>query len=120
MSKIDQTVEEVADSLTGFDEIAIKKAFGVPFSALAPNEKGQGGDVFQFLRSLVFVNLRREGENDVAAYTGAQQMTTGEVNGYFAEESAESGKDSPAADETQTSSPPGASTPDSPQPPTSF
>lgn len=109
----DQTVEELADSLTGFDEIAIKKAFGVPFSALAPNEKGVGGDIFQFLRSLIFVHRRREGDNDVTAYNAAQAMTTGEVNGYFAEESAESGKDSSAPEETPTSSQLGASSPDS-------
>jgi hypothetical protein len=111
----DQTVEELADSLTGFDEIAIKKAFGVPFSALAPNEKGEGGDVFQFLRSLVFVHRRREGENDVTAYNAAQNLTTSEVNTYFAEESVESGKDSSPSEQTPTSSPLGVSTPDSPQ-----
>lgn len=115
----DQTVEELADSLTGFDEIAIKKAFGAPFASLAPNEKGQGGDVFQFLRSLVFVHRRREGETDVTAYNSAQAMTTSEVNGYFAEDSAESGKDSSAPETTPTSSQPGASTTDNPPTPTS-
>lgn len=115
----DQTVEELADSLTGFDEIAIKKAFGVPFSALAPNEQGLGGDVFQFLRSLIFVHRRREGENDVTAYNTAQSLKTGEVNAYFAEESAESGKDSSAPETTPTTSQPGASTSDSQPSPTS-
>jgi len=119
MSACDQTVEELSDSLTGFDEIAIKKAFGVPFAALAPNEKGQGGDVFQFLRTLVFVHRRREGDTDVTAYNAAQGMTTGEVNAYFADESAESGKDDSTTGETPMSSPPGASSPDSQQPPTS-
>lgn len=117
MSDCDQTVEELADSLTGFDEISIKKAFGVPFSALAPNEKGEGGDVFQFLRALVFTHRRREGDNDVTAFNTAQAMTTGEVNGYFAEESPESGKDSSTPAETPTSSPPGASSPDNPPTP---
>lgn len=115
----DQTVEEIADSLTGFDEIAIKKAFGAPFATLAPNENGVGGDVFQFLRALVFTHRRREGDSDVAAYNTAQALTTGEINGYFAEESPESGKDSSTPAETPTSSPPGASSPDSQQPPTS-
>lgn len=119
MPDCDQTVQDLADSLTGFDEIAIKKAFGVPFSTLAPNEKGEGGDAFQFLRSLVFVHRRREGDNDVTAYNTAQGMTTHEVNGYFAEESAESGKDDSSPDETPTSSQPGVSSPDSLQPPTS-
>lgn len=117
MSTCDQTVEELADSLTGFDEIAIKKAFGVPFAALAPNEKGVGGDVFQFLRSLVFTHRRREGDNDTTAYNAAQALTTSEVNDYFADESVESGKDDSALATSPTTSQPGASTPDSPQPP---
>lgn len=119
MSLCDQTVEELGESLTGFDEIAIKKAFGMPFASLAPNENGQGGDVYQFLRAMVFVHRRREGDNDVTAYNTAQAMTTGEINGYFAEESAESGKDDSTPEETPMSSPPGASSPDSPQSPTS-
>ena len=113
----DQTAEELADSITGFDEIAIKKAFGVAFAALAPNEKGEGGDVLQFLRALVFVHRRREGDNDITAYNTAQGLTMSEINGFFPEESAESGKDNSALETTPTTSQPGASTPDSPPPP---
>jgi hypothetical protein len=109
----DQTVEELADSLTGFDEIAIKKAFGVPFASLSPNEKGEGGDVFQFLRTLVFIHRKREGDNDVTAFNAAQALTTAEVNGYFADESAESGKDNSTPGQTLPSSQPGVSSPDS-------
>ena len=119
MPQCDQTVEEIADSLTGFDEIAIKKAFGVPFSALAPNEKGEGGDVFQFLRALAFTHRRREGDSDITAWNTAQGMSTSEVNGFFAEESAESGKDNSPSEQTPMSSPLGASSPDSPDLPTS-
>lgn len=115
----DQTTEELADSLTGFDEIAIKKAFGVPISALSPDQKGQGGDVFQFLRALIFVHRRREGENDITAYNSAQNLRTAELNAYFADESAESGKDSSAPETPPPTSQPGASTPDSPPSPTS-
>lgn len=115
----DQTTEELADSLTGFDEIAIKKAFGATLSELSPDQKGQGGDVFQFLRALIFVHRRREGENDITAFNTAQNLRTAELNGYFAEESAESGKDSSAPEMTPPTSQPGVSTPDSPPSPTS-
>jgi hypothetical protein len=104
----DQTVEEIADSITGFDEIAIKKAFGVPFAMMGAPETG---DPFQFLRSLVFVQRRREGDNDITAYNTAQGLTAGEVNAFFAEDSAESGKDSTQPEQTPTISPPGVSTP---------
>lgn len=110
----DQTPEELADSITGFDEIAIKKAFGAAFATMGAPETG---DPFQFLRSLIFVHCRREGSNDITAYNTAQGLTTAEVNDYFAETSAESGKDNSTPEETPTSSPPGASSPNSPQPP---
>jgi hypothetical protein len=109
-----QTVEELADSVTGFDEIAIKKAFGANFASLSPNEKGEGGDVFQFLRTLVFVHRRREADNDITAYNTAQGLTTSEVNAYFAAESPESGKGDSTPAQTPMSLPPGVSSPDSP------
>lgn len=110
----DQTVHEIANSITGFDRIAIKKAFGVPFTTLAPDEKGQGGDSLEFLTALIFTHRRREGDNDITAYNTAEGMTIPEITEYFAEESAESGKDNSAPEMTPTSSPPGASSPDSP------
>jgi hypothetical protein len=108
----DQTVEELSDSITGFDEIAIKKAFGTPFAMMGAPETG---DPFQFLRSLVFVQRRREGDNDITAYHAAQGLTSAAVNAFFAEDSAESGKDNSEPEQTPTSSQPGASTPDSQQ-----
>lgn len=89
----EQSADEFADTLTGFDEIAIKKAFGIPFSSLAPDEKGSRGDAFQFLRCLIFVHRRRQGDNDITAYNAAQNLVMGDVVHYFADEDEESGKD---------------------------
>lgn len=98
-----QTVEEVAESLNGFDEQAIKKAFDVPVGKLGAE------DPTQFLRALIFTCRRRDGENDVVAYNAAQEMPMSEVNAYFAEESVESGKDAGTPSEMPTTSPLGAS-----------
>jgi hypothetical protein len=116
---VDETADDFFETLNGFDEIAIKKAFGVPVAELSPDAKGQGGDVFQFLRALIFVHRRREGENDITAYNAAQNLRTAELNDYFADESAESGKDNSAPETPPKTSPPGASTPNSPPSPTS-
>lgn len=103
MSTSELTVEETAESLNGFDEQAIKKTFGAPVGKLGAE------DPTQFMRALVFVCRRRDGEDDMTAYNAAQTMSMGEVNGYFAEESVESGKDAGTPSETPTTSPLGAS-----------
>lgn len=85
---IDQTSEQVFDSVTGFDEIAIAQHFGRTIMELAEN------DATMFARALVFVVVRREGEPDDAARTAALSISFKELNGYFAEESVEAaGKD---------------------------
>lgn len=76
------TTEQMSDSLTGFDEIAIKKFFGAPVSILAGNQENPG-DPMQYLRSLVFVAERRDGKNDNEARNIAQSLTIKEVTDYF-------------------------------------
>jgi len=94
MPESTQTTEEIAGSLTGFDEIAIEKAFGAP-----PNELGQ----LRTVRSLIFTHRRREGDNDIQAYNAAMELPITEVGDYFAQESAESGKDNSAPENEPTS-----------------
>lgn len=71
------TPQEVAESLTGFDEIAIKQKFGSPLKQLGDE------DQTQFLRALVFVLRRRDEKKDAEAYHIAQSMTLGEVSAEF-------------------------------------
>lgn len=72
--------QEMTRSLTGFDEIAIKKAFGARFEDL---------EGMFFARSLLFVQMRREGAGDAAAFKAVMEMTFGDVEDRF---------DKPAAD----------------------
>lgn len=69
---------EFGDTLTGFDEVAIGKAFGLHLDGLA----AQGGLVG--VRALMFVHRRREGDDDKAAKAFAMDATRSEVANYFA------------------------------------
>lgn len=77
------TPKEVSDSLTGFDEIAIKQKFGDPLKKLADD------DQTQFLRALVFVIRRRDGKPDSEAFHIAQSITLGAISDEFRGEDAE-------------------------------
>jgi hypothetical protein len=98
MSEIQQTAEEVFDSLTGFDEIAIAQQFGRTVSELAAKDQSMFG------RALVFVVRRRDGLSDVEARDAALGLTMKGFTGFFAETSAEeSGKDEPPVPQPEPS-----------------
>lgn len=104
MSYINQTADEVLDSLTGHDEASIAQHFGKNVGAMI------GVDGVTLGRALVFVVKRREGMNDDDARNAAMDMTFKVVTGeFFAEETDEQGKDEPASEELPESSPDSAS-----------
>ena len=71
------TGEELAESLTGFEELAISKFFGKEeFTELPGTMAG---------RAMVFIALRREGKPDKDAYDGCMAMTLKQCGAYFAE-----------------------------------
>lgn len=61
------TADEVMGSITGYDEIAISRAFKTDIGDM--REKG-----FTFLRALVFVHQRRQGKKDAEAYQHAMEL----------------------------------------------
>ena len=106
MSQTDLTAEEVLDSLTGFDEIAIAQHFGRTVGEMAEKDQSMFG------RSLIFVVKRREGVNDDDARNAALSLTMKEYVSYFADVSTqESGKGEGSETPTE-SSPSSASSPD--------
>jgi hypothetical protein len=71
---------QIAESLTGFDEIAIEQWFKAPFSTIAH-------DQLKLLRSLYFIHLRRaEGATDKAAWRTSMEMPLSELKAQFLEE----------------------------------
>lgn len=95
MSATDLTAEEMGESLTGFDEIAIEQQFGLDIYGDAEKRP------MKALRALVFVHRRREGDDDATAKHAALEMPLKAVQDYFAEDEeitpdapeTESGKD---------------------------
>lgn len=78
MSDSKQTAEEVFDSLTGFDEMAIAQHFGRTIGDLASYDESM------FSRALIFTLKRREGLADADAHNAALEMTMGQNIAYFA------------------------------------
>lgn len=79
MSASDQTANDMFGSLTGFDEIAIRKEFRSDVYSLS-------NDGPAFLRALIYVDHRRQGIKDADAYKAAMEMTQAEATDYFAPE----------------------------------
>jgi hypothetical protein len=95
VSTVNLTAEEMTESLTGFDEIAVEKHLDLRIYADAEREP------VKVLRALVFVHRRREGDDDAAAKQYAMDLPLKALQDYFAEDEevfpdapeTESGKD---------------------------
>lgn len=77
------SVQEMVGSLTGFDEIAIEQKFKGELNNLGPT---------MTMRALVFVQERRAGADDKAAYGEAMRMTLSAINDRFRDDDAAEGK----------------------------
>ena len=104
------TIEEVTESLTGFDEIAIEKHFHIDWMKIAEEKP-------TFLpRCLLFVLRRREGMNDPDAYNAVMGMSLKDTNDVFVDDAeldpddpeTPSGKGAGSRDSEPVTSPPSA------------
>jgi hypothetical protein len=91
------TQQQTYDSLTGFDEIAIRQQFRTPISALVDEDTG---DKMLTARALMFVELRRTGVPDAEAHQGAMSAPWSTVRDYFAAEAAPADQGGDPADPT--------------------
>lgn len=71
------TADECFESLTGFDEIAIEKAFGHDVMTLVDTKQ------LTFSRALVFILRRRAGLKDAEAKADVMAMAVGDVLATF-------------------------------------
>lgn len=98
MSEIEITQTELQNSMTGWDYLAVKQAFGTPFDG-GPNGGGLATDNPPLaLVAMVFIHKRRQPMKDRDAYTAAMSMDTAALNDYFADEPAEVDPDDPVTD----------------------
>jgi hypothetical protein len=78
MAKTTATVDEIIDSLTGHDELAVHAAFGKDITELAQVHRTL------FLRAAVMIHHGREsGDNHRLSYKTAMDMRMSEVADYF-------------------------------------
>lgn len=91
MAKMDP--DQMARSLTGFDEIAIRKTFGVSMEQLEGTIPS---------RALLFVQLRRDGAKDFEAYKTCMEITAGDMEERFSEPEVVEGK-APTTDSPESS-----------------
>lgn len=78
------TVNEVVESLTGYEELAVEKQFGDELGDLSP---------LKLMRALAFVLQKRAGKNDVDAKKAAMAMTQAQVTDAFSDEDDDEGDD---------------------------
>lgn len=78
MTEPTMTAEEISESLTGFDEIAITKAFHTPLHQLEGTLPA---------RALVFVLKRRAGLTDGEAYKASMELSQSSLMEQFGEDS---------------------------------
>lgn len=71
-------LDELAESLNGFEELAVQKAFGFSLDQL----EGQGTIA---VRAFAFVEFKRDGQKDPAAYKAAMEMTLRELTDRYPE-----------------------------------
>jgi hypothetical protein len=71
-------LDELAESLNGFEELAIQKAFGLTLDHL--EEQGTIA-----VRAFAFIEFKREGQKDAAAHKAAMEMTLRELTDRYPE-----------------------------------
>lgn len=74
------TPNEMFESLTGFDEIAIAQHFGEEWQDLAQKKP------IQFLRALAFVHITRDGKSPQDAKKEALGLSVKQAQAYFEDE----------------------------------
>ncbi len=92
-----QSAEDVILSLTGFDEIAIEKAFRSDLEKLTAQRQ---------MRALAFVIFKRQGQPDPDAYEAAMTLSQRDVLDMFGIAVDEVMPDEPVSDLGKDGSPP--------------
>jgi hypothetical protein len=93
----------LTDTINGFDELAISKAFGEDITTLK-------GKPLMFLRAMAFVDHRRQGMKDAPAYKAAMLILSKDLADYFPDDPQESDPsefEDPVTDEGKDEQPTG-------------
>lgn len=81
---------ELSQSLTGFDQVAIRLRFGTRLEDLME-------DTMTFMYALYFVHLRRQGAKDADAYSQAMSLPLSQISEVFKGADADDEDEGPTA-----------------------
>lgn len=87
------TAAEVIDTLTGYDELAIEKAFGADVETLA-----RDGKWLRYLRAVAFGQELHKGATAADAYKTVLTLTQGELGDRFRDEDPDEDPDLPGSE----------------------
>lgn len=96
----DLTQVEAIESLTGYDELAIKQKFGAPIGALFDES------ISTARRALVFAIYSRQDNGPKDAYKAAMNLTVGDLDRVFGEDEPEVMDDEPVTESGKDGSQP--------------
>lgn len=91
----------LTETLNGFDEIAIRNAFGQNLSKIR-----EDGDQLLFIRALIYIDKRRARMTDAQAYQAAMNVRTVDLDGYFPDDPEEIDPEQPVTAEGKDDTPP--------------
>ena len=102
------TQAELMESITGFDELAVDKHFGIDVYIGDPSHP------VTLLRALVFIDRRHHGDTDAQAKEHALGLTISAVHDYFSDDPEDFDPEEPDSDAGKGASEPDAAQPTSP------
>lgn len=105
MSTTEVTFDEFIDSLTGFDELAIKNHTKLPLSKLLASDELHASRAVIALHKLKEESQPNTPKGYAAAYKAAMEMPFKEVRTYFAEDPADVDPDDPDSESGKGDSP---------------
>lgn len=94
-------VADFLGSMTGYEKIAVKNAFGVNYMALASDDQPM------FMNALALVHFKRQGKTDAEAKDAALNLTDKDITALFdlEEEDEEAMPDEPVTEAGKDDSP---------------
>lgn len=101
LSRDEEYVKGLFESMTGFDEIAIERMFGKSADVM----RNSGAETL-LLRSLVFVAYRREGLKDPEAFKKVMNAPMKEINAFIEQRAAGDAPGEAQAENSSESGPP--------------
>lgn len=81
---VTETLAEVMESVTGYDEIGVEKNLGISIEDMTGAGEGEKTQAIKLTRALIAVHRCHQGDNPTKAWHFALSMRMSDVQNYFA------------------------------------